>query len=119
MNHPLQPPPEDPESLLRSGLRDTTPEFERRWVDLRRALRQGAAPRTAGRRRWWWSLLPAAVAVTAVWLLLLPPAPREPAADLGAYAELFSLDADLRAALPLTDLEAVDTLFNLSLPDPS
>lgn len=118
MNHSAQPPPDDPEPLLRSGLRDTTPEFERRWVDLKRSLRHEPVPRATDRRRWWWALLPAAAA-TAVWLFLLAPQQHLSTADTDGYTELFSLDADLRAALPLTNPEAVDTLFILPAPDHS
>ncbi len=120
MNH--QPPPDDPEALLRSGLRDTTPEFERRWTDLKRTLRQEPAPRrTAPLRRWWWSLLPAAAAA-AVWLLVLAPDRTAPGADpagagLAAYEELLTLEHDLRAALPLTDAEAVGDLLAIPVPN--
>ena len=38
--HPNSPRPEDIDALLARGYRDTTPEFEGRWVALKRDLRQ-------------------------------------------------------------------------------
>lgn len=122
MNPPSPLPPDDPEVLLRSGLRDTTPEFERRWTDLKRTLRQEPPPRRrAFGHRWWWSLLPAGAAAAAVWLLVVTPRlPRggdtPSAADIAVFESLFTLDADLRGALPLTAGEAVDDLLSIPVP---
>lgn len=114
MNDSSPTPPDDPEAFLRNGLRDTTPEFERRWTALKRELRTEPAPRPAPLRRWWWAMLvPPGLAAT--WLLLSPLAPgtrsAAPAADLAAFTDLLTLDAELRAALPLADREAVDDLL--------
>lgn len=119
MNKQSPLPPDDPEILLRSGLRDTTPEFERRWTDLKRTLRQEPpSRRRTFARRWWWSLLPAGAAAAAVWLLVVAPRATGPgdspsAAEIAAFDELFALDADLRSALPLTDRESVDDLLSI------
>ncbi len=124
MKHSTPTPPDahDPEALLRSGLRDTTPEFERRWTDLKRDLRREPAPRRGFARHWWWSLVPAGAAAAAVWLLVLTPDrpgrnDGPSAAELAAYGELFALDDALRGALPLTDNEAVGDLLLIPTPN--
>lgn len=112
-------PPDDPETLLRSGLRDTTPDFERRWVDLKRELRTRPAPRAAGgRRRWWWTAVPAATAAALVLALLFLPRPAAgPApAEFAAYEELFRLDDELRSALPLAEDTLLDDLLAMPAP---
>ena len=47
MNPPRPTPPrdEDIDALLARRYRDTTPEFEARWTDLKRELRQRPIPR--------------------------------------------------------------------------
>ena len=114
MNPAPPSPPPDPAALLRHGLRDTTPAFEQRWTALRRQLRHEPAPRRARLLPWLWAVL-APAALAAAWLLLSPRVPHlRPAsgsADLAAFADLLSLDADLRPALPLADGEIVDDLL--------
>ncbi|HLP08255.1 MAG TPA: hypothetical protein VK178_08815 [Opitutaceae bacterium] len=121
MNDSSPTPPDDPEAFLRHGLRDTTPEFERRWTALKRQLRTAPAPRSAPLRRWWWALL-VPTGLAAAWLLFFPLAPgtrpADPAADLAAFTDLLTLDAELRAALPLTDREAVDDLLAIPADSP-
>ncbi len=111
-------PPVDPESLLRSGLRDTTPDFERRWTDLKRDLRNRPAPRVAaGWRRWWWAAMPAAAATLVLALLLQPrPAAGPAPAEFAAYEELFRLDDALRSALPLSEDTLLDDLLAMPAP---
>lgn len=113
-----QPPPGDPEALLRTGLRDTTPEFERRWTDLKRELRTRPAPRAASNwRRWWWAALPAAAALALALLLLPRPQSGPTPTELAGYEQLFLLEEELQAALPLSESAILDDL--LAMPAPS
>jgi hypothetical protein len=119
MNPDRPTPPTDDEidRLLASRFKDTTPEFERRWIDLKRELR------TAPRRRplvpaWaaWLGLASAGVAVMAILFLQHPgrrsgsPSASEPSP---ALAELFAMDAVLSRATPLLDAENRDVLLHL------
>ena len=119
MNPPdHQPPPVDPDSLLRTGLRDTTPDFERRWTDLKRELRHRPAPSvTTNWRRWWWAALPAAAGLALA--LVLQPRPQSVATptELAAYEALFLLEDELQYALPLSERTTLDDL--LAIPAPS
>ncbi len=110
-------PPGDPEALLRSGLRDTTPDFERRWVDLKRELRTRPVPGpAAGWRRWWWTAVPATAALALVLLIQSRPAPGPAPAEYAAYEELFRLDDELRSALPLVEDTLLDDLLAMPAP---
>lgn len=118
-------PPTDEEidRLLASRLRDTTPEFEARWRDLQRELRQ-APPR---RRSWFawpsaWAGLAAAGAAAALLLALWPAAPVTPPRNAPefspAFAELFEMNEVLAHALPLIDPENRDALLHLPVNPP-
>ncbi len=122
------PSDHDPEALLRPRLRATTPEFERRWLDLKRELRSAPAPRRNPRWHGWaWVVAPlAAGAAAALFLIPLrrPPAPAVPdpsAPKYAAYEDLFRLDEALRSALPLSDSANLDDLNAVSgqVRDPS
>ena len=119
MNPPdHQPPPGDPEFLLRSGLRDTTPEFERRWTDLKRELRTRPTPGvTTYWRCWWAAAVPAAAALGLILVLLPRPQPGPTPTELAAYEGLFFLEDELRSALPLSEDATLDDL--LAMPAPS
>jgi hypothetical protein len=109
---------EDLDALLGSRLRDTTPEFEARWVDLKRRLRP-APPARRAIPPWaaWLGLLSAGVTVAAILLALHPwrPAPPRPvpAALTPALDELLSMDATLESATALLDGENRDALLHL------
>ena len=102
------PSDHDAEALLRPRLRATTPEFERRWLDLKRELRSAPAPRRNPRWHGWaWVVAPLAAGAAA--------------ASLAAYEDLFRLDEALRSALPLSDSANLDDLNAVSgqVRDPS
>lgn len=123
MNSPSHLEPDDPEQLLRSGLRETTPEFEKRWADLKRELRQEPVPRPsfAGLRQFIFLSTASAMAVVALMLFIKQSKPTEmrtvtiSPTTIAAYGELFSLDSELREAMPLTNTENLETLLNLPL----
>jgi hypothetical protein len=121
MNSPDSPSregaPVDPERLLRSRLRDTTPEFEARFDDLRRRLAQ-QPPRSAWRDRlapwfgWRGALAGLAAGTIAVAVLVLPTRPSGLSpSELAGYDELFALDDALRDALPVADAETIEALL--------
>ena len=119
MNPPNRPPSDDEMNrLLASRFKDTTPEFEARWRNLKRELRQ-APPRPPAlvwfRFAPWFGLALAGAA--ALWLVMLNyqratsivPA-GEPAP---ALAELFKMDAALTHGTALLDPENRDALLHL------
>lgn len=122
MNAHRSPSEEEIDRLLASRLRDTTPEFEARWRDLRRELRQTPAARRA-RPSWWPGLAAAGVAFAAVLVVYHPwstPAPRPEPRFSEDFAELFAMDDILGRATPLLDPENRDALLHLPVnPSPS
>lgn len=115
MTAPLRHPPADDEldTLLARRYRDTSPEFEARWVALKRDLRQAPAPRPfPGWRLAGW--LGAAAAVAAfVFLFTRPAVPSAPELT-PQMRELLALDAALARAQPLLDEETRTALLHLS-----
>ena len=114
---PHSPDDSDIDRLMARQYRDTSPEFEARWVALKRDLRQlpPARVRTPWRLAGWFGALGAAAAVAFVVHLARPPTPA-PAADLVAspqLAELFAMDAVLARAAPLLDAENRTALLHL------
>lgn len=123
----MKPPDRDPlpdhdlDALLGSRMRDTTPEFEARWVAFKRRLRteppgRHAVPAWAA----WLGLMSAGVTLVAILLALHPwrPAPppgRNLAPDLD---ELLTMDSVLQSATALLDPENRDALLNLPAPPP-
>lgn len=114
---------ETADALIARRYRDTTPEFEARWVALKRELR--TAPPSA--RRWLWlgwggALALGGVAVVAVVLLTLTPSFREAPGSGTAVevspqlAELFALETVLGRATVLLDVENRDALLHLPVP---
>lgn len=119
MTAPQPPPPSDDEldALLARRYRDTSPEFEARWVSLRRDLRQAPPPRRfpVWRLAGW---LGAAAAVAGIGLFLTRPAV-PPAPELTPQvSELLALDAALARAQPLLDEETRVALLHLSPASP-
>jgi hypothetical protein len=106
---------EDLDALLARRYRDTTPEFEARWVALKRELRQAPAP---PRHRAWsgwtgWLVAGAAAAV----ILVASLTQRQPGGSgpeiSPALAELFAMDAVLSHGSALLDPESRDALMHL------
>jgi len=120
MNASRPTPPNDDEisALLARRYRDTTADFEARWVALKRELRQ-APPQRAG-FRWpaWAGHFVLSGAVTAL-VIAFALGTREPPRVAGtaeispALAELFTLEAALGRAGALLDAENRDALLHL------
>lgn len=120
----MNPPDRDPLSndqldrMLGSRFRDTTPEFEARWVALKRDLRNAPLRRKVV-PSWaaWLGLMSSGVAIAAIVLAIHPwrptPPPPDDLAVSPALAELFSMDAALAHATPLLDAENRDELLHL------
>lgn len=114
----LPPDDEETDRLLARRYRDTSPEFEARWVALKRDLRQ--AP-TARRRLWpaWTALGWVGALGTAALLVLVVIQPRSPdpvpaGPELSPQlAELFAMEAALAPAAPLLDEENRTALLHL------
>lgn len=105
-----QSDPNDPERLLHTRLRRTTPEFERRFDDLRRQLAQEPNPRDPS---WpwtsWvaqWRFIGAAVIMAAfvVGYISFQTTRCAPSSD-ATFGELLALNDTLESAMPLTDTE--------------
>ena len=120
MNAPLHPPPSDDEldALLARRYRDTSPEFEARWVSLKRDLRLApVARRFPGWRLAGW--FGAAAAAAALGLFFTRPAV-PPAPELTPQVRgLLALDAALARAQPLLDAETRTALLHLSPAGPT
>jgi hypothetical protein len=117
--HPHPPRDEDIDVLLARRYRDTTPQFEARWVALKRALRNEPLRRSRWRWAGWggWSALAGATTVAALlavatWRQAPPPVsvPPEPSP---ALAELFAMDTVLGPATALLDAETREALLHL------
>jgi hypothetical protein len=117
-NDSRAPRDDEIDRLLARQYHDTTPEFEARWVALKRELRSAPAP-----RRWpsWsvWIGLFATGAVAALVLTLsttrrmrVPSAP--PGVDAPVMAELLAMDDVLGRGRALLNAEDRDALLHLS-----
>ena len=104
-------------SLLARRYRDTSPEFEARWVALKRDLRTSASPHRFSWFHGWmrWPALGGAVAAVALTVIVWrKPSPANLAAEVSpALAELFAMDAVLGRANVLLDAESRDALLHL------
>lgn len=112
------PSDDDLDRLLARHYRDTSPEFEARWVALKRELRQAPPARgrllPAWRLTGWLGAVGAAAAVAFVVYSVRPPSPATPIADLSPQlTELLAMDAVLGRALPLLDEENRAALLHL------
>jgi hypothetical protein len=122
MNTPDSKSPRDPEidALLARRYRDTSPEFEARWVELKRELRN-----TPIRHRWWtqfgwnnWVMLGGMAAALMMVLVFVTwrretPSPMAAVEVSPALAELFAMDAVLGRATALLDAENREVLLHL------
>ena len=118
---PRKPIREDAiDALLARRYRDTTPEFEARWVALKRELRQEPARRRPVWSGWtaWLALGTVAaalvLAVTVTRRPVLPPAELSP-----ALADLFAMEAVLNRGAALLDVESREALLHLPVSTPS
>jgi len=123
---PKSPRDQDIDALLARRYRDTSPEFEARWVALKRELRNVPVRRHgwtwSGRNSW---VVLSGVAAALVMVLILAtwrretPLPVAGAEVSPALAELFAMDAVLGRATALLDAENRDALLHLpSQPQP-
>lgn len=118
MNAPRPNPPRDDEidTLLARRYRDTSPEFEARWVALKRDLRNAPPRRPVWLTAWtsWLAVGGAAAAIALTFMVWQRPAP-PPAPDAvpPALAELFAMEAVLGRATVLLDAEQRDALLHL------
>ena len=118
--------PTDPERLLRARLRNTTPEFEARFDDLRRRLAQ--EPAGSSWQRFWnrfsarGAWIPAATAIAAIVVVVALFWPSRSAvrpltpAQQAAYGHIVELDDALRDAGLLTDPELLEALLLMPVP---
>jgi hypothetical protein len=120
----MNPPDRNPFSddqldrMLSSRFRDTTPEFDARWVEFKRHLRTPSPSRRAV-PSWaaWLGVMSSGVTLAAILLAIHPWRPAPPHLNRltvsPALAELFSMDDALAHATPLLDAENRDELLNL------
>ncbi|MEI7553576.1 MAG: hypothetical protein WCL24_14740 [Verrucomicrobiota bacterium] len=105
--------------LLARRYRETSPEFEARWVALKRDLRQRPPARAWSLAPWrlagWWGALGAAAAVALVIHFTSPLAPPSPVAPAFSQnlADLLTMDTVLGRAEPLLDEDNRLALLNL------
>mgnify|MGYP000981080984 CR=1 FL=1 len=112
------PRPDDPlDSLLARRYRETSPEFEARWLALKRDFRPTAAQ--TRRLPWpvaWLGWGAIALAATLAILLFRPDVPLPPAEPSPALAELFAMDSVLSRGTALLEAENRDALLHLPAP---
>lgn len=119
----------DPERLLARGLRDTTPEFEARFDDLRRSLaheppRRGILDVLGKAMRMRPAWLGAAVAVAGLALAFaiiqtrLPRGAVPDGIEEQWYADVVVLDDSLRDALVLSEGETREVLSHMPVETP-
>ncbi len=119
MKTPHAQPPGDDEinALLARRYRDTSPEFEARWVNLKRDLRSAPRRRDLTWFHGWarWFALSGAVAAVIVTVGVWRQRPSAPGPDevSPALAELFAMEAVLGRATPLLEAENRDALLHL------
>lgn len=117
MNASRPPGDEEVDALLARRYRDTSSEFEARWVALKRDLRAQPRPsRLSWFEGWnrWFALAGATAAVVltvSIWRKG-PPAPAS-AEVSPALAELFAMEAVLDRGTVLLDAENRDALLHL------
>ena len=124
-NQRSSPSDEDIDRLLARRYRDTSPEFEARWVALKRELRQAPVARArlfpAWRLTGWLGAagaLGAAAAIAFVMYSARPSTSLSPELT-PQVSELLALDETLGRALPLLDEETRTALLHLSAAAPT
>lgn len=110
----LTPSDDETDRLLASRFKATTPEFDARWVELKRTLRQ-APPRRGPLwgAPFWSVVLGSGVAVAAVLLVLRAPS-RAPTAIPAVLEELWAMNEVLSDGTALLDAENRAELLYLS-----
>lgn len=123
-DRPAPPRDEDLDALLARRYHDTTPEFEARWVALKRELRTTSGPPRQRGREWrGWLALAALTGALAV--LALGPWRREavpaaaPSSRAPVLADLVAMDAVLAPAAVLLEEESRMALLHLPTPTPT
>ena len=126
MNPNPRPAPSDDDlaRLLARRYHDTSPEFEARWVALKRELRQ-APPRArllpAWRLTGWFGAVGALGAAAAIAFVMYSARPATSSSPelTPQVRELLALDDSLGRALPLLDEETRNALLHLSAVTPT
>ena len=118
MTNRRPPTEEEIDRLLASRLADTTPEFEARFRDLQRELRQATARRLPWWREWRVAGLGLALAGAAALVLLLRapsgPGPHPGAAEFSPeFVQLLEADDLLSRAAPLLDAANRELLLKI------
>jgi hypothetical protein len=121
MNAPLPPHRDDDiDRLLARQYRDTSPEFEARWTELKRGFRQ--TPRRTGTARFAWPIasLAGLAALVALVVAVFRPEPAPPVPQFlnpsAEMSQVLAMDEVLRLALPLLDDENRLALLHLPVP---
>lgn len=115
----LPPSDDDLDRLLSRQLKDTTPEFEARWVELKRTLRSTPRRRSGFWPRPLWSVV-LATSVAAAVLLLLPRSPTSaPTPVSPALAELWAMDEVLAGTTALLSSDTRAELLYVEARPPS
>ena len=110
----MTPDEGETDRLLESRMTGTTPEFEARWIDLKRELRLNKHLHRrlfAWRGAWIGAVLGGAAA--AVVLLFRSHVQPPPPSFSPTFVELYEMNDVLNRALPLVDAENRDELLNL------
>lgn len=127
MNPDPRPAPSDDDldRLLARRYRDTSPEFEARWIELKRELRQMPPARArllpAWRLTGWLGALGALGAAAAIAFVMYSARPASSSSPelTPQVRELLALDDSLGRALPLLDEETRNALLHLSAANPT
>jgi hypothetical protein len=127
MNPNPRPAPSDDDldRLLARRYHDTSPEFEARWVALKRELRQAPPPRArllpAWRLTGWFGAMGALGAAAAIAFVMYTARPTDSSSPelTPQVRELLALDDSLGRALPLLDEETRTALLHLSAATPT
>lgn len=122
-----RPAPSDDEldRLLARRYRDTSPEFEARWVVLKRELRQTPPARArllpAWRLTGWFGAVGALGAAAAIAFVMYSARPATSSSPelTPQVSELLALDETLGRALPLLDEETRTALLHLPAATPT
>jgi len=121
MNPNRMPDDNETDRLLASRFNETTPEFEARWIALKRELRNGGQ----AKRTWfvwpgaWISVAAAGVVAIGILVAVQQYRPKDAPRFSPQFAELFEMNEILDSALPLIDPENRDAFLNLPSKPPS
>jgi hypothetical protein len=107
---------EEIDRLLAGPLPETTPEFEARWLDLKRQWR--AVPVRPPRWRKWpaWTFLALPAAAVVILAFVLEHRRATPSVAAADFELLLSLDEKLSPATPLLDRDTRSALMHFTPP---